>query len=107
MRILIALAIGCAGFAAAPVNVVHNGDFESEGGWQWMTSGAQADWKIDSHEAHSAKHSLLLTNKSGFAPNVYGRSFQNVRGLMPFTTYRISAWAKGKNVGIAWVGGGT
>ena len=41
-----------------------------------------------------------------FGPNVYGRAYQMLVGLEPFTTYRVSCYVKGKNVGIAWIGGG-
>ncbi|HSU54462.1 MAG TPA: beta-galactosidase, partial [Candidatus Dormibacteraeota bacterium] len=50
--------------------------------------------------------SYKLTNKSGFAPNVYARVVQVVTGMQPYTTYKVSCWAKGKGCGINWIGGG-
>jgi hypothetical protein len=84
-----------------------NGGFEGDGGMSFLsTNGANATGGITKEQAHSGTHSYKLTNKTGFAPNVYARAFQIVTGLEPFTTYRISCWVKGTKSGICWIGGG-
>ncbi len=116
MRIWIAaIAIVCSAAAMAqersaakPIgaNRAANGGFE-DGAWSFeAVNGCQAAGGVTREQAHSGAQSLKLTNKSPFAPNVYGRAFQVLFGLEPFTTYRLSCYVKGKNVGIAWIGGG-
>jgi hypothetical protein len=93
--------------SAPETNLVANGDFEqSEGGWRFVSIGANATGQFDAAEKHQGKYSYKLTNKSVFAPNIYARIFQMVPGLRPYTTYRVSCWAKGKGCGITWIGGG-
>ncbi|HVU99973.1 MAG TPA: beta-galactosidase [Verrucomicrobiae bacterium] len=88
-------------------NLVVDGGFENGGaGWQFLVSGAQATGGIDASEHHGGSHSYKLTNQSGFAPNVYARVTQRVAGLRPYTTYKVSCWAKGSGCGIDWIGGG-
>jgi hypothetical protein len=83
-----------------------NGSFE-EGGWAFVAAGGcQATGEVTEEQAHGGANSFKLTNKSSLAPHVYGRIYQTILGLEPFTTYRISCFAKGKNAGIAWIGGG-
>jgi len=89
-------------------NVIHNGGFE-EGLAPWSfaaVNNAQATGVIDSTVAHTGKGSFKLTNASPGAPNVYGGLAQTITGLTPNTEYRVSLWAKGKNVGAAWFPGG-
>jgi hypothetical protein len=87
-------------------NRAANGSFE-EGPWSFeAVNGCQATGEVTKEQAHSGAQSFKLGNKSAFAPNVYGRAFQVISGLEPFTTYRLSCYVKGKNVGIAWIGGG-
>jgi hypothetical protein len=86
-------------------NLAANGGFE-QGGWAFSVVGAQATGAVVDDVAHSGKHSFKITNKSGFAPNVYARAYQVVTGLEPFTTYRISCYVKGTDIGICWIGGG-
>ena len=93
--------------AAKPIgpNRAANGGFEA-GPWSFeAVNGCQATGEATKEQAHSAL-SFKMTNKTTFAPNVYGRAFQMILGLEPFTTYRLSCYVKGKNVGIAWIGGG-
>lgn len=88
-------------------NLVTDGGFEhGASGWRFVSSGADATGQLDPTEKHEGNFSYKLKNKSGFAPNQYARIFQFVSGLRPYTTYRISCWAKGKAVGITWIGGG-
>lgn len=88
-------------------DLVVNGGFEPDAaGWQFTLNGAEATGQVDSAEKHSGQNSFKLTNKSGFAPDRFARLFQIVRGLRPYTTYRISCWAKGQGCGIDWIGGG-
>ena len=94
--------------AAKPIgaNRAANGGFE-DGPWSFdAVNGCQATGGVTKEQAHSGAQSLKLTNKSPYAPNVYGRAFQTLFGIEPFTTYRLSCYVKGKNVGIAWIGGG-
>ncbi len=89
-------------------NRVVNGDFK-KGAEEWSfnaVNGCAATGDISNEPTHSGSPSYKITNKSQFAPNVFGRIFQNVGGLQPFTTYRISCYVKGKNAGICWIGGG-
>jgi hypothetical protein len=88
-------------------NLVANGGFEQAGdGWAFTAMGANAAGQVANDQAHTGKSSYRLSNQSALAPNIFGRVFQTVARLEPFTTYRISCWVKGKDVGIAWIGGG-
>lgn len=88
-------------------NRAANGGFESEGGWGFSAvNGCQGAGSITTEQAHTGSHAYKLTNATAFGPNVYARAFQVVGGLEPFTTYRISCFVKGEDVGIAWIGGG-
>lgn len=88
-------------------SLLSDGGFEQGGaGWQFLLSGADAKGELDGAVQHEGKFSYKITNKSGFAPNVYARIQQMVSGLRPFTTYRVSCWAKGKDCGQNWIGGG-
>jgi hypothetical protein len=88
-------------------NLIGNGGFEQGGaGWRFVSTGANATGQLDGAEKHEGKYSYKLTNKSGYAPNVFARIVQEVSGLRPYTTYRVSCWAKGKGCGVNWIGGG-
>ena len=89
-------------------SLITNGGFEKAAdGWGWMTAGsAVAAGAVDTVEKHAGIQSFRLSANFDQTPNVYGRLFRTVYGLRPFTTYRIHAWAKGKAVGVAWIGGG-
>src|SRR5437762_753273 len=64
-----------------PVNVVVNGDFEADQTWQFAANnGAKASGEYDKAESHGGKRSYRLNNQSAFAPHVYGRVSQIVRG---------------------------
>ena len=39
-------------------------------------------------------------------PTFSPESFRTISGLRPYTTYKVSCWAKGKGCGINWIGGG-
>jgi len=67
--------------------------------------GAKADGGIDTAVFHSGKASFRITNASAQKPNSFGMLAQNLT-VKPNTRYDFSAWVKGKNVGIAWLGGG-
>ena len=91
----------------AQTNLVINGDFEQGGaGWQFVSTGARATGQLDAAERHEGKYAYKLTNQSAQAPNLFGRIFQMLPGLRPYSTYRISCWVKGKGCGINWIGGG-
>ena len=114
-RITLALAITwwCSGAAfgetkpPAQGNLIGNGGFEQWGAsWRFVSTGANATGQVDSAEQHEGKYSYKLTNKSAQAPNIFARITQEVPGLRPYTTYKVSCWAKGKGCGIDWIGGG-
>ena len=114
-RVPLALAVTmwCSGAAfgetqpQAPANLVANGGFEQGGaGWRFVSTGANATGQLDAAEKHEGKYSYKLTNRSGYAPNLYARIVQEVAGLRPYTTYKVSCWAKGKRCGTDWIGGG-
>jgi hypothetical protein len=89
----------------APSNLVGNGGFEQGGaGWRFVSTGANATGQVDSAEKHEGNCSYKLTNKSALAPNIYARIVQEVSGLRPYTTYKVSCWAKGKGCGVNWPG---
>ena len=97
-------------------NLIRNAGFEQGlSQWTWRVSGdAKATGRLDSTESRRGEHSFFLSNESDMRSQVYGHVFQNVRGLKPYTKYRVSAWFKGAGVGIggnkgggrAWIGGG-
>src|SRR5512146_135687 len=89
----------------AHTNLVVNGGFE-QGGWNFLVSGAAATGGVDNAEHHEGRCAYKLTHRSAFGPNIYARIVQMVSGLQPFTTYKVSCWAKGKGCGICWIGGG-
>src|ERR1035441_3290617 len=104
---VILLAFQSLAGAADKKNLVMDGGFEQGGaGWAFSVNLANASGGVVADEAHDGKKSFRLSNNSGFAPNVFGRMTQIVRGLEPYTTYRISCFARGTNAGIVWIGGG-
>lgn len=88
-------------------NLVGNGGFEQGGaGWQFVSTGAKATGALDTAEKHEGNYSYKLTNKSATAPNLFARITQTVPRLRPYTTYKVSCWAKGRKCGVNWIGGG-
>src|SRR5690349_7577578 len=79
--VLIACGSARADDAKKPINLVHNGGFEEDGQWPFIPSGANASGGTVDDVAHSGKRSYRMTNKSGFAPNVYARIVQVQSGL--------------------------
>src|ERR1035437_4608019 len=70
-------------------NLVANGDFESgAAGWPFVSTGANATGQLDEAVRHQGKYAYRLTNKSGYAPNLFARIFQVLPGLRPYTTYQ-------------------
>lgn len=104
----VALAQAEAPSPDASSNLVPNGSFESGSeGWAWMAAGgAQAMGQIDGQEHRTGGKSFRMSHQSKFAPHVYSRLARGVGGLTPDTAHRVSCWVKGKEAGIAWVGGG-
>ena len=101
------LALQSLAGGADKTNLVVDGGFEQGGiGWAFSVNIANASGGVVADEAHDGKKSFRLSNNSGFAPNVFGRVTQIVRGLEPYTTYRISCFARGTNAGMVWIGGG-
>ena len=92
---------------AATTNLVYNGGFEAgAAGWVFAPNIAQSSGSVVTNEAHGGTHSYKLTNASAQAPHVFGRILQTIGGLQPYTTYKISCWAKGQDSGGVWIGGG-
>jgi hypothetical protein len=88
-------------------NLVVNGSFEQGGAaWRFVSTGANATGQVEGTEKHEGKYAYKLTNKSAQAPNIYARIVQEVSGLRPYTTYKVSCWAKGNGCGVNWIGGG-
>src|SRR6185437_14851319 len=85
--------------SAKPIGAdrVQNGGFEQGAdGWPFVAAnGCQASGQVTREQAHGGSQSFKITNKSAFAPNVYGKIEQIINGLQPFTTYRISCYVKG------------
>jgi hypothetical protein len=107
VSLLISNIVLCETTTLAQGNLLSDGGFEHGGaGWQFLRTSADATGQIDGTTQHEGKYSYKITNKSGYAPNVYARITQTVSGLRPFTVYKASCWAKGKGCGINWIGGG-
>src|SRR5690349_18732322 len=82
--------------AATNTNLVVNGDFaQGAAGWQFAAqNGAKATGNLDASARHEGHAAFKLTNRSPQGPHIYGRLFQLVPGLRPYTTYRVSCWVK-------------
>ena len=103
--LVLIVAFCCSGAAfgqtkpPAQGNLVVNGGFEQGGaGWRFVSTGAVAGGQVDGAEAHEGKYSYKLTNKSGYAPNLFARIVQEVSGLRPFTTYKVSLLGQGQRL---------
>ncbi len=103
----LAMAAGASSAQSKQKNLAANGGFEhASTGWAFTAVAAASTGQVVTDQSHEGKACFKLTNKSAFAPNVFGRVYQIVPKLEPFTTYRISCWAKGQDAGIVWIGGG-
>ncbi len=81
-----------------------NTNFASNGinGWNFFTGGgAAATATLDTSTSHWQGGSVLLTDASGFAANVFGAISQNISGLTVGKTYRIDAYVRGSGVGTS------
>lgn len=92
-------ALAAASFAASLAPAVGNSGFEDgTNGWGWMPmNGVMASYRASTENPHSGARCLVLTNESGFAPNVYGRLSQAVN-VLPDTEYELSLWVRGEEV---------
>lgn len=107
MLCTVGLAVLLTQAAFGEGNLVRNGGFEQgTQSWEFLLHGANATGQLDSAVKHEGKSSFKITNKSGWAGNVYARIVQTVSGLQPFTTYNVSCWVRGKGCGLNWIGGG-
>ncbi len=69
--------------------------------WEWYTShGADAQGTLDSTLGHGGKASFKITKAGETEPDVYGALRQTIK-VEPDTTYRVSVWVKGENVGMS------
>lgn len=99
-----------AAFAGQQLEVP-NGGFEnisSAGGVPdgWRASfgkGVKATIQADDTVAHSGKRSLRLTDQSLTAPYIWAQAASARIAITPSTTYLVKLFAKGKNVGKAYV----
>jgi CHAT domain-containing protein/Tfp pilus assembly protein PilF len=79
------------------------GHYERRGGkfrfgiW-WNSGNARSFFKIDSTQDHSGHQSLLIRNFSRAKPHVFGTTSQRIERLLPNTVYRLSLWAKAKDL---------
>lgn len=64
----------------------------------WNSMNAKAFMKIDMDEKHSGKRSLRITNYSPVAPHVFTTLSQRIEGLKPNTIFRISGFARAKDL---------
>ena len=109
LTVAFCFSVAAAGETDLPAraNLVANGGFEQEAsGWRFVSTGANATGAVDAAEKYEGKYSYKLTNKSALAPNLFARIVQEVPGLRPYTTYKVSCWAKGARCGVNWIGGG-
>ena len=84
--------------------LIRNGSFEKDlPPWQFHLSKAKGSGKISTTDTHGGGKSAQLTVSSEFAPGVYGWLHQDLR-LAPGKSYVVTFWAKGDNVGKAFVG---
>jgi CHAT domain-containing protein len=67
-------------------------------GLWWNSNNARAFMKIDTDERHSGEKSLRVTNYSPGAPHVFTTTSQRISGLTPNTVYRVSLYAKARNL---------
>ncbi len=63
----------------------------------WNSGGCRSSATIDDRERHRGKKSLHIVNQSPRAPHVFGTT-QQPFPLLPGVTYRISLWARAKNL---------
>jgi len=93
-------------------NVVANSGFETlEGGfpkgWAFDRRNTDAALTVDETTAHSGKRSLKITNGTGFGAHVYGMlSYRGGVKVEPNRDYTLSCYVRGRDPGIAWIGGG-
>ncbi|NLC57804.1 MAG: hypothetical protein GX774_13290 [Armatimonadetes bacterium] len=92
-------------------NLVPNPSFEevAQGrpvGWSWDRRNTDATFALV-NDAHSGRHAVRITNGTPTSPHVFGQMVLagGVR-LTPGQTYTLSLYAKSRDPGIAWVGGG-
>ena len=64
----------------------------------WNSKNAKAFMKIDTAEKHSGNCSLLVTNYSHAQPDVFTTLSQRISGVQPNTVYKISFYAKAKEL---------
>lgn len=64
----------------------------------WNSTNAKAFMKIDTAEKHSGNCSLLVTNYSHAQPDVFTTLSQRISGVQPNTVYKISFYAKAKEL---------
>lgn len=106
-RLILFLVLLMARPVLGAENLVRNGDFaQGTAGWDFLVRVAQATGNLDDAVRHDGHPAFKITNKTGEGPHVYGRLVQTVTGLKPFTTYKISCWARGEGCGNNWIGGG-
>ena len=101
--VLVFAALTTGAFAASSlVPAITNAGFEEVApndaapGWNWLCS-AQAGYRTETNNPHSGSRCLVISNQSGFQPNVYGRLRQTI-SVAPNTEYELSVWVRGVDV---------
>lgn len=94
-------------------NLLPNPSFEEVDGnrprnWLWDQRNTDATLTVDSEVSRSGKNSVRITNGTPFGAHVYGiLNLLSGVSVKPDTTYTISCYIKGSNIGTAWIGGAT
>ncbi len=72
-------------------------------GWGWYARQAEVSFQPSTDRPHEGRHCLVFRNRSGMAPEVYGRLYQVVP-VLANTRYELIVWVRAKNAadGIHW-----
>ena len=100
-KLLLVVALGLVTTCTASAqNLLTNGGFEKGmTGWRWNEDGkANATCEVVSDVVHSGNSAIRITSKSKYAAGIYKQLYRGV-SVKPNTKYRVTAWAKGKDMG--------
>ena len=64
----------------------------------WRSGGARGYMKLDTEFRRSGRQSLRMTNLSPAAPHVFTTTSQRISGLTPNTVYRVSFYARARDL---------
>jgi hypothetical protein len=98
LPVLALIALGCAAHASLAPAIANSGFEQPDAGWGWQAfNGCRSSIRYETANSHSGRYCLVLTDETGYAPNVYGRLSQDV-AVVPDTQYQLSVWARGEAV---------